>query len=120
SAQMVVFDNFGPANTYQPNLGWAITGPTNANGQFTQGDQFTPSGTGALTSIDIAMGLEQVPNHFDLFLANDAAGLPGAVLESFSVKDAMEDFGNTDPPITLNSAAHPVLTSGTPYWLVAS
>src|SRR5438874_1245878 len=88
-AQMVVFDNFGPANTYQPNLGWAITGPTNANGQFTQGEQFTPSGTGALTSIDIAMGLEQVPNHFDLFLANDAAGLPGAVLESFSVNDAM-------------------------------
>lgn len=120
SAQTVVFDNFGPRNTYQPNLGWAITGPTNGNPQFTHGDQFTPGVTGTLTNIDIALELVMGPNHVDLLLTDDASGLPGTVLERFSVDDPMAPFGTGNAPITVNSVLHPVLAEGTPYWLVAS
>src|SRR5262249_55752285 len=81
----VLFDNFGPGDTYQTNIGWTISSAGSIVGASAQGEQFIPSLTASLDSIDIAMGLVVGQNHFDLDLLDDAAGFPGGLIESFSV-----------------------------------
>ena len=66
------------------------------------------------------MGLISAPDHFDRSLRSAPGGTPGAVLESFSVDNAMGSFGNFNPPILVNSTVQPLLTAGTPYWLIAA
>lgn len=114
----VVYDNFGPEDAYQTGIGWTIAGPLSVN--YQQGSQFTPTGSGQLSTIEIAMNLFEGPNHFDMFLHADTGGSPGALLESWSVDDAMGPFGDWNPPVVLSSVVHPMLASGTPYWLIGA
>ena len=71
-----VFDNFGPGNTFQTSIGWTESGPTSSVGTASQGEGFTPSSTGLLSSIDIALGHVSGTNDAHLFLAD---GVPGTL-----------------------------------------
>ena len=88
---------------------------------FDQGDQFV---IGAATphyldKIELAVGLVSGTNQLDVWLMSDAAGQPGAIIETFSFNGAMGAFGNANPPLAANSVLRPVLLPGTPYWLIA-
>lgn len=117
----VIFDNFGPDDGYMADTGWALSAgfPDVAN-SFTM-----VSGAGAYRLDSLTLVLTEaiggVPNVVDVALMSDADGLPGATLETFTLHNAMPPGGpQLYPPLVLPSAAHPVLTEGTRYWVMAT
>jgi hypothetical protein len=120
AAPTVLFNTFGPGDTYNIGLGWTIGF---SGSEYDQGDQFV---IGAATphyldKIELAVSLVSGTNQLDVWLMSDAAGQPGAILEAFSFNGAMGSFLNPpNPPLAANSALRPVLYPGTPYWLIAS
>jgi len=118
AAPTVLFNTFGPGDTYNTNTGWTI-GTASA---YDQGDQFV---IGAATphyldKIELAGSLVSGTNSLDVWLMSDAAGEPGAIIEAFNFSGAMGPFGSANPPLAANSVLLPVLYPGTPYWLIAS
>ena len=79
---------------------------------------FTPSNTVALSSLVAPLGVFDGPNHLDAFLLSDAAGHPGAVLETFSLSGLPGGFPL--PLLTIPSALNPVLVAGQQYWFAAT
>lgn len=117
AAPTVLFDTFGAGDTYNTGVGWTIG---TASG-LDQGDQFV-IGAGTphyLDKIELAVGRVAGTNQLDVWLMSDAAGQPGAIIETFSFNGAMGTFGNANPPLAANSVLRPVLLPGTPYWLIA-
>jgi hypothetical protein len=118
----IVYSTLGPNNSYDTSGGSVIGGPNSFEGFFASGFSFSPSATVNLSQIDIAIGLITGANSFNLALraADGASGGPGTVLESFTVPGRMGLFGNNNPLIGLDSTTHPMLQTGTTYWLVAT
>jgi hypothetical protein len=116
----IIFNNFGPGDTYNIGFGYTIAGSTVIPPGFVQGDGFaiTPAATFELDQIRLAAGHITGPNQINVTLRADAGGLPGAVLESFSFTN-LGAFGNANPPLVANSVLHPILQAGTRYWLIA-
>ncbi len=118
AAPTVLFDTFGPGDTYNTGVGYTI----GTASELDQGDQFA---IGAATphyldKIELAVGLVAGTNSLDVWLMSDAAGEPGAIIEAFNFNGAMGPFGSANPPLAANSVLRPVLYPGTPYWLIAS
>jgi len=118
----VLFNTFGPGDSYQTAIGWTIGLPPGTPDNFAQGNQFSFTGLQSyrLDSIELAVGLVAGTNQVNVSLMNDAAGLPAAVLEAFSFTDQMGPFGSNNPPLVGTSVAHPLLAPGMNYWLIAS
>jgi hypothetical protein len=116
----VIFNNYGPGDTYFLLNGSSIGGPP--GNYFEHGSAFTVTG-GAFTldRIELAIGLVTGPNILDVSLMSDAAGKPGTVIESIHLVNMMQqDLAMLLPPVVADSALHPVLEEGTQYWVVAS
>jgi hypothetical protein len=113
----VIFNNFGAGDSYQTNVGHAIgvSGGTN----LASADAFTPGATYTLDSITLALGHITGANSVTVSLAANNGGVPGATIESFSVS-GLGNFGVNNPPVTVNSTTHPLLTAGTEYWVTAT
>lgn len=114
-ADTVVFSNFGPGMTFNQNQGFAVTG-SNLFGGVIPAHAFIPSQTFTFSSAQLAMTLIDGPNHFQVLLMTSSGGLPGNIIETITLTDVVSTFPGI---VTANSALHPVLTSGTQYWLVA-
>jgi hypothetical protein len=115
-ASTVLFSTFGPGDSYDTSTGWTIGFDPH---DYEQGGQFT-IGTATpqyLDRIELATWLVTGTNTLDVWLMNDAAGEPGTTIEAFSFVDAMTSPGGI---LAADSALHPILSPGTPYWLVAS
>ena len=101
-----LYTTFGPAQafgsggyTIEDGLGWAAP--------------FQPTATGALGSIDVALSvMSNTAMSAQVILANDAAGSPGSVIESFTVNS----LASTPTIETVDSTLNPVLTAGDSYW----
>lgn len=117
-----IYSTLGPGNSYDLYLGYDIGRP---GYEWDRGEQFTFGGPSyTLDSVEIV--LEQVyidcipvgglGMTVDVWLMTDAGGKPGTIIEGWSF-DSLDISPNI---FLLNSAAHGVLTPGTPYWLVAS
>jgi hypothetical protein len=115
----VVYNNFDVGDSYDANAGWFASGPGGVNQRIAQ--QFSPTGTGLLTSIEVAMDLVSLtaPNHFDLFLYDDVGGAPGSLLESWSVDGQMGPWPGVHAPVFVASGLNPLINMGSLYWLVA-
>ena len=113
-ADTIVFSNFGPGMTFNQTQGFAITG-SNLFGGFIPAYAFTPTETFTFSSAQLPMNLVTGPNHFQVLLMTSSGGLPGTIIETITLTDAVPMF----PPqiVVANSALHPVLTAGTQYWL---
>ena len=110
-ADTIVFSNFGPGMTFNQTQGLSITG-SNLFGGVIFAHAFTPSETVTFSSAQVAMLLVAEPNTFQVLLMTSSGGLPAEILETITVT------APTFPGIvSANSALHPVLTSGTQYWL---
>ena len=62
-------------------------------------------------------------NEVDVSIAASSGGLPGTVLESFHLSNALplaEEAGAFVPLTAITSSTRPLLRAGTPYWVVAS
>ena len=120
SAQLVAYNNFGPADEYTVGSGATISGVNSPVGAFwSQGYQFNSAETGEISLIRIAIGLVAGTNQFTLDLYADNANTLGGLLDSWTVNDEMGSFGSNNPVIEI-AASGPTLTAGTNYWLVAS
>ncbi len=111
-AQLVVFNNFGPGDTYNALSGLTLVAPT------LDGYQFVPSASGKLDKIELALSHNSGPNLAQVYLVGDSSGHPdtGNVLESWTT-NSMPQFGNNNTPLVLPSVAQPMLSNGTPYWI---
>ena len=111
-AQVVVFNSFGPGNTYDSGVLWGITGASTSYGYRGQAEFFTPDISGYLSSILLATAREGGSGYSNFYLARDnRCGIPGAILESF------KDVLNANGLLTLNSTTKPLLRAGTEYWI---
>lgn len=116
SAAAIVFDTFGPGDTFDP-------GPFGVDGSGVfQAFLFSPTATGTLEQITVALGRTdalQATTTFNLY-QDAGGGSLGALIESFSVTNSVAP-DNTSPftgaTVTFGSLLAPVLTSGATYWL---
>jgi hypothetical protein len=111
-AQVVVFNSFGPGNTYNSGVVWAVTGASASGGYRGQAEFFTPGISGYLSSIQLATYRLGGSGLSNFYIAQDnGSGIPGTILESFT------SVLNANGLLTLNSTAKPLLQAGTEYWL---
>lgn len=117
-AQTTVFSNFGPGvPAFDTVDRYVIAGPTSSFGSaVSQGEGFTVSASGYLSTINIALSNDGGPNNAHLFLADGSSGVPGLVLESFTLT-GLPPAGTTYTPEVIISANNPFLTAGTTYYL---
>jgi hypothetical protein len=85
---IVIYDNFGPGQTYTSGSGYAISGPTNPTygGQAAISLSFTPSTKVTFDSVLLPLGLISGTNSVTVSLRPEVSGQPGATpLESFTL-----------------------------------
>ncbi|MEP6601015.1 MAG: PEP-CTERM sorting domain-containing protein [Nitrospirota bacterium] len=120
AAPITIFSNLGPGDTHGTNL----TGTDNSSfPNYLVARGFSAVNSAKLDSVDIGVfDQPSLGNSFVIQLRSDAAGLPGAILESWSTS-APEVSGSvspTNPPLlSLSSVIHPSLSAATNYWLAA-
>ena len=110
-----IVSTFGPGDSYQSCCGLGNVFPADLAYAFQ-----TPIGsdytfTGAALALSEGIGST---NAVDIFLAGDASGQPGAILESFHLVNFLGPAGAANPPVVVTSVINPVLTAGGVYWLI--
>ncbi len=117
----VIFNNFGPGDTYYINSGLTVSTGQPINSDVDSATAFAPAGGDyILTKIELAVGLQAGPNELDVWLMSDDGGKPGGIIETFHFSGAMGPFGTFNPPLAADSVLKPILGEGMQYWLVAS
>ena len=115
----IIFRNLvEPGGQYGPDaVGIGHTpGFPNPGDYLTYGVRFVPSLTAQLTTIQAPLGVLSGPNQVQAYIMNDAGGVPGSIIESFSLT-------NLPPPgplVTITSLLDPLVLAGQPYWFVAT
>ena len=115
----VIYNNFGPGNSYENTTCAVIGGPGSLLGKWSSAMPFAPSANYTLDTITVGIGVFGGTNSLDLALCDDAGGVPGTALESWS-GISMGPPDTSGVVETVASVAHPLLTSGDQYWVVAS
>lgn len=110
----VLYSTLGPGQTFSGNAIQISTFGSSAHYYQAVAQSFVPSQTAMLGSIQIPLVLSSGVNAFTIRLASDNAGLPGAVLESFTIT-GVQDFPGAIQ--TVNSSANPLLLRTRTYWL---
>ena len=114
----VLFSNFGPGRTFNVFDYFPIVGQAQPY-YASEAVQFVPTVTAPFWDARVPLLLFSGPNWVTVSLAADSSGLPGALIVSLDLAGAMT--GPHSPSIvTATPAYHPMLTAGTPYWLVVS
>ena len=111
----VVHNTFGPNDSHSEVGGAVMTG--SAVGYQAVANGFTVSG-GAyqLSKLEVAVALQAGANSLVVKFMSDTAGLPGTVLEEFTLTDAMA--GSYGSILSIDSVQHPLLADGSSYWVV--
>jgi hypothetical protein len=112
-----IFSNVGPGFPGDSN-GFVVGNTGSPDGGFL-GTNFVATGSGNLDTLSLDVQAATGPISVGLYA--NSAGQPGTLLESWSVAIPI---GIGFPPIpsltTLASVGHPLLSSGTEYWVVLS
>jgi len=123
-----VYSTFLPGTTYQCCAGANVSGPAATNlgafvGQSQTAAAFTPTANYDLTQIDVALYFPGSPNTsgFILSLNEDAGGVPGKTIESWTGLAAPTlPVGTSSVVQTVNPVSTVQLIAGTQYWIVAT
>ncbi len=120
AGQVTLLDTFGPSDAFHATFNYTIL---NANdpefGPFHQfiAVPFTVSQAGLeLTNIDLGLSSNGTPGAFQLSVAGDASGLPGADLVTLTHSTPIT---STPAVISFSPTATLALTQGNTYWVVA-
>lgn len=107
-----VYNSFGPGNTYDSGVVWAVSGASTSGGYRGQAEFFAPEISGYLAGIELATYHVSGSTLSNFYLAEDnGGGAPGAILESWM------NVQNVDGLLTLNSTGSLLLDAGQQYWL---
>ena len=122
---VVLYNTFGPGDTYNYGEGGSVSGPNAPNGFMSAGFTFVSSIAATLDTIQVAFGgmrATSAKTEFTLSVraANGRDGGPGDILETFLVSELAGLFGYLNPLLTLHSSSRPLLEANTVYWLVAT
>ena len=105
----VLYSTFAPGDVFPTGSGMGIE-----SGQWVA-NPFTVAGNDYwFDQLEFAAQYWYGANQFDVSVRADAAGLPGARLESFSVSFPV----STAAKISVDSITHPLLQNGGAYWVV--
>jgi hypothetical protein len=119
-----IVDTFGPANggnDYDPTNAAAVARfPDPPLLAVETASAFTPSGADyRLQTIELGATLIHSDNVLEIWLTTDVGGVPGVVLESFTLSNQLTAYPGVDPPLVMTSVLEPTLVSGHQYWVVA-
>lgn len=107
-----VYDSFGPGNSFNSGVVWAVSGASTSPGYRGQAEFFVPGVSGYLNNIELALYHVSGSSLSDFYLAQDnGGGAPGAILESWL------NVQNIDGIVTINSTSPPLLQAGQEYWI---
>ncbi len=112
SSTILVFNSFGPGNSYNPGIVWGVTGASTSGGYRGQAEFFVPSASGNLFSLTLPTYRQSGSGRSNFFVAQDDGSGPGTILESF-----LNTANNSSGLLTLSSVAQPLLMAGSKYWL---
>lgn len=117
----VIFNNFGPGNSYDISTGWTLSDGAPVNVDWDQGDAFTVSGGNYfLDHIDLAISLVAGQNRIFIDVYTSIGGLPGVLIDSAVIEDQMGTFGDDNPLIVALFDGSTVLNDGEQYFVTAS
>jgi hypothetical protein len=114
-ADSILFDTFGPSDSFDPNFRYGI-----GNLGF-QAFQFVTSQTASLTSTTVALGritADPTVTRFQLY--EGTATTLGLLLETFDVPNTVPPGLSAGAVVTFLSVLHPTLNAGQIYWLSAT
>ncbi len=118
NASTIVFTNLPNSAPFFFAGGFTISDETSAKGiDFDQGGTFTPSADYTLDSVTVPFFLVSGNDAFDLWLMSDSSGVPGSIIDTLHFTNVPGGSGSL---LTAASVLNPVLSAGTPYWLIAS
>ena len=111
----VILSTFGPGDSYLTNTLRPIAGTANPLVHYNGAAMtFTPGADYTFDSAELAMSHQAATNSYKFTLAPDVAGQPGAPLESWVLA-----LPTSASVVQIPSTAHPLLSAGATYWLVA-
>lgn len=118
NASTIVFNTFGLDDAYNPSYALYATGPSSPYGKITSAASFTPSMSGTVSDIWIAVLKESGLNFLQIALMDDSSGQPGSILETWTISGQLGSYGNPLPHVT--GAGTTAISKGVTYWLVLS
>lgn len=121
----VFYDNLGNQDVYEDDDVVSFIGDYTSLGDtedWFQGHRFTSEASGAVGSIDVAVGnYLDGPGTMEFRLHADAGGALGALLATFTVTATAEQFDGSIRRGRIDTGGTaPVLALGTSYWLMAT
>jgi hypothetical protein len=118
-----IYDNIGaayPKGTYWCCEGATVSGPKSAIGvEWWVGASFTPKANHIATKIKIAIGYLGGTNEVLVSLNNDAQGIPGTVLRTWTAK-ALPNAGTCCSVVVKTDKVGIPVTKGTQYWITVT
>jgi hypothetical protein len=113
AAPVYIYNSFGPGNTFNSGVVWAVSGASTSGGYRGQAEFFVPSVSGYLNTIQLATYHVSGSQLSDFFIAQDnGSGTPGPILESWTGTQ-----NNANGILTLNPSTQLLLQAGQEYWL---
>jgi VPDSG-CTERM motif len=112
----IVYDDFGPGNTYQQSAGPDVGGSFH----FEIAAGFVAGASGNLATVDLGLTFHTVPIAVNVFLYSDTSGSPdnaSQVLLGSAIPTAQEGSSNNSI-VSFTVAGSVSVTMGTSYWLV--
>ncbi len=106
----IAFSTFGPGSSFDAFNGSIIEGPSSDFPQVIA-EQFSPTNSILLDSIDLAVSSSIGAAEFSLGIFSDSVGVPGASLEAIDVTSF------SDGIVTVNFSGNTQLDAGSTYWL---
>jgi len=121
-ALVKIFDNIGtayPKGSYWCCEGYTITGPTALSGfpEYWEAGAFTPTADHTITQVEVAVGFVEGVNGLVLGVYNDASGVPGTAIKTWSLS-GLPTFGSCCTVETKKDKAGIPVKKGTQYWIV--
>ncbi|MBS1707933.1 MAG: PEP-CTERM sorting domain-containing protein [Armatimonadetes bacterium] len=108
----IAYDNFGPGDTYNTNVGYT------ANNSFQSACQFTSADSGRLLSVTVGWSIFDGPNSGVVTLYNDNSNQVGSFITSWGFTNQGGPFPGQNTPVTLTNAFPSItLTAGQKYWV---
>jgi hypothetical protein len=119
---VTIYGNIGtsyPKGPYWCCEASSITGPTALPGflpEYWEASAFTPTADHSVTKVEVAVSLISGTNGLVLGLYNDASGVPGTAIKTWTLS-GLPDFGSCCVVEAKGGADVPV-KAGTQYWIV--
>lgn len=115
-ASSILYDNFGPGDSFNPYSSWTIG---NSNNDVDSAQSFMSQTSGFLSDIWLGIDLISGMNLLDIEIYKDEGGEPNTLLEAFHLENEMPNHLSRSL-IHITASGSTFLSADTRYWLVAS